>query len=275
MSNHFDPFARSYLFVPGSRPDRIAKALDSGAHAVIVDLEDAVAPEEKIVARQQVDAWLKDHPARQILLRINAIGTPWHHADLRLATAPNVVGVVLPKAEHAQALSLIADKPVLPIIESALGFAQVDAIAAHPATRRLIFGTYDFRADLGLGQSEEALLYFASRLVLVSRVAGLAPPVDGVMANLSQESGWLTEARRARELGFGGKLCIHPRQVTAVNAGFAPSEEEIRWAKKMVEGAGNRATAVIDGEFVDRPVLLRAKAIIDQIKQLASIGARS
>ncbi|MDB5889933.1 MAG: CoA ester lyase [Polaromonas sp.] len=271
MSNHFDAFARSYLFVPGSRPDRISKALESGAHAVIVDLEDAVAPEDKIDARQQVETWLENNPARQILLRINAVGTRWHYDDLRVATAPNVAAVVLPKAENAQNLALIAEKPVLPIIESALGFVQLDAIAAHPATRRLIFGTYDFRADLGLGSSDEALLYFASKLVLVSRVAGLTPPVDGVMAKLSNDSGWLREAQRARDLGFGGKLCIHPRQVGAVNAGFAPSEDEIRWAKKMIAGAGERATAVIDGEFVDRPVLLRAKAIIQQTEQLGCL----
>jgi len=264
MQDSFDAFAASYLFVPGSRPDRIAKALDCGAHAVIVDLEDAVAPGEKIRARHQTAAWLKDNPGRHILLRINSAGTDWHEEDLKVAAAPNVSAVVIPKAEHAEALSIVSGKTLLPIIESALGFSNLASIASHPGTSRLIFGTYDLRADLGLGPSAEALLYFASSLVLASRVAGLAPPIDGVMADLSNDTGWLAEARRARGLGFGGKLCIHPRQVAPVNKGFAPTGAEIAWAQNVVKSAGEAATAVVDGQFVDRPILVRAQSIIRQ-----------
>lgn len=264
MQDSFDAFAVSYLFVPGSRPDRIAKALDCGAHAVIVDLEDAVAPLDKVRARHHTAGWLKDNPGRHILLRINAAGTAWHGQDLELAAAPNVSALVIPKVERAEALPTIAGKTLLPIIESALGFSNLASIASHPGTSRLIFGTYDLRADLGLGPSAEALLYFASSLVLASRVAGLAPPVDGVMADLSNDTGWLAEARRARALGFGGKLCIHPRQVAPVNEGFAPTEAEVTWAQNVVNSAGDAAIAVVDGDFVDRPILLRAHSIVRQ-----------
>lgn len=258
----FHAVARSCLFVPGLRPDRIDKALDSGAHAVIVDLEDAVGAQEKPAAREQVARWLATNPSRHILLRINAVCTPWHADDLRLASAPNVAAVVVPKAEREELLPALGGKPLLPIIESALGFARLEAIAAQPHVSRLIFGTYDFRADLGLGADPEALLYFSSRLVLASRVAGLPAPVDGVTADVVNGAGWVAEARRARSLGFGGKLCIHPRQVAAVNEGFAPNEDEIRWATRILDAVGDKATAVVDGEFVDRPIILRARTLL-------------
>lgn len=262
MSAPDDTFARSYLFVPGTRPDRFAKALGSGAHVVIVDLEDAVAAADKPAARAQVASWLAENPALRILLRVNAAGTPWHADDLAVAAAPNVAGVVVPKAERPEALPALGDKPLLPLIESARGFAQLQAIASHPGVLRLLFGTYDLRADLGLGAEPEALLYFGSQLVLASRLAGLAAPIDGVVADLRDEAGWVTETRRARSLGFGGKLCIHPRQVAAVNEGFAPTADEIRWARRIVDAVGDQAAAVVDGEFVDRPILLRARAVL-------------
>jgi citrate lyase subunit beta/citryl-CoA lyase len=265
MPAHHDALPASYLFVPGLRPDRILRALDCGADAVIVDLEDAVAPADKAMARHQVGQWLRAHPGREVLLRINAVHTDWHADDLGLAAMENVSAVVVPKAEDARTLPAIAGKPLLPMIESAVGFANAAAIAGHPSTCRLIFGTYDFRVDLGLGDSAEALLPFASGLVLVSRVAGLAPPIDGVMANLNDETGWIADARRARALGFGGKLCIHPRQVAAVNEGFAPNDAEIAWAQKIVGGAADAGVSVVDGQFVDRPILLRAQSILRRV----------
>lgn len=264
MPDHHDTLPASYLFVPGLRPDRILRALDCGADAVIVDLEDAVAPADKVMARHRVGQWLREHPGREVLLRINAVHTDWHADDLGLAAMENVSAVVVPKAEDARTMPAIAGKPLLPMIESAVGFANVAAIAGHPATNRLMFGTYDFRVDLALGDCAEALLHFASGLVLASRVAGLAPPIDGVMADLNDERGWIAEAQRARALGFGGKLCIHPRQVAAVNEGFAPTDAEIAWAQKILGGAAGAAVAVIDGQFVDRPILLRARFILQR-----------
>lgn len=265
MPAHHDALPASYLFVPGLRPDRILRALDCGADAVIVDLEDAVSPGDKTMARHRVAQWLQQHPGRQILLRVNAVHTEWHADDLKVAAMDNVSAIVVPKSEHAQTLPAITGKPLLPMIESAAGFANVAAIAGHPSTSRLMFGTYDFRVDLGLGDSAEALLHFASGLVLASRVAGLAPPIDGVMANLNDEAGWIAQARRARALGFGGMLCIHPRQVAAVNEGFAPSEAEIAWAQQIVGGAADAAVSVVNGQFVDRPILLRARAILRRV----------
>ena len=264
MPASFNAFARSYLFVPALRTDRFAKALASGAHAVIADLEDAVPVKDKESAREALSQWLKENPGCPMMMRANAAGTPWHEDDLRLAALPNVVAVVVPKAERAEEMPTLRDTALIPIIETGRGFEQLEAIAAHSGVRRLVFGTYDFRADLNLGDAPEALLYFSSRLVLASRLANLPSPVDGVMVNVLDDSGWLAEARRARSIGFGGKLCIHPRQVQAVNEGFSPSAAEVAWADKVVAGVGERETAVVDGQFVDRPVLLRARAILQQ-----------
>lgn len=262
MPPPFESLARSFLFVPGARPDRFDKALASGAHAVIVDLEDAVAPAEKADAREHVAHWLREHPQYRVLLRVNAVGTPWHAEDMALARAPGVAAVVLPKAEKADDLPASNGKSLLPIIESAQGIDELRAIASHPDVKRLLFGTYDFRADLGLGDAPEALLPFGAQLVLASRLAGLGPPVDGVSADLKNEAAWVAEARRSRMMGFGGKLCIHPAQVACVNGGFAPTQEELSWARRVTEAMRDQATAVVDGQFVDKPVLLRAQALL-------------
>lgn len=257
-------FARSFLFVPGTRPDRFAKALDSGAHAVIVDLEDAVDPADKPTARKQVLSWLGHHPQHRVLVRVNASGTPWHMEDLVLASSPGVAGVVLPKAERPDEFPRVTDKTLLPIIETAVGFDHLRAIASHPAVCRILFGTYDFRADLGLGDAPEALLPFSMQLVLASRLASLQAPVDGVAVNLDDGPEALSEVRRSRAQGFGGKLCIHPRQVGCINEGFSPTKKELSWAQRVVDALRDQASALVDGEFVDRPVLLRARALLAQ-----------
>lgn len=256
---------RSYLFVPASRPERYAKAFAAGAHAVIVDLEDAVAPAEKDAARAALASALP--PEAPALVRINAAGTPWFDDDLRLCRDRRVTAVVVPKAEDAAVLGHIhamldARARILPLIESARGLWHADGIARAPGVGRLLFGSIDFQLDLGVADDE--LVAYRAQLVLVSRVAELPPPVDGVTTAIDDADALERDLKRARRLGFGGKLCIHPKQVGPVNAAFRPAPDEVAWARRVVAaaaGSGGAAVAV-DGRMVDRPVLLTAQAII-------------
>ena len=257
--------ARSYLFVPGNRPERFARACSSGAHAVIVDLEDAVQPAEKDAARAALAAWVS--PANPVIVRVNAADTPWHAADLELCKAPGVAGIVLPKAEfisnHLIDICESGDRHILPLIETAAGFDAARKIAASPRVQRLLFGSIDFQVDLGIDGEGDELLFFRSQLVLVSRLAGLQAPVDGVCTEIDEPETLEADTLRGKRLGFGGKLCIHPRQVPLVNARFAPSMEEITWAKRVLEAAdkANGAAVAVDGRMVDRPVILKAERI--------------
>ena len=263
---------RSYLFVPGNRPDRYAKALAAGADAVIVDLEDAVPPNDKPSGRASLAAWLS--PEHPVLIRVNSSESQWFREDLALCKKPGVAGVLLPKAEGAEDIRAIAEHsasatPILPLIETARGFWNAHALAQGPKVQRFIFGTIDFQLDLGIQGEEEELLYFRSQLVLVSRVAGLEPPVDGVTTSIDDPERIRTDTLRARRLGFGAKLCIHPRQVSPVNGCFEPSAEEESWARRIMEAAEavHGAVVSVDGKMVDRPVMARAEAVLARIKQ--------
>ena len=258
----------SYLFVPGNRTDRIEKARLSGADAVIVDLEDAVAPESKMTARNAVANALS--PQNPVYLRINGPDTSWFKEDLKLCSYPGVRGVVLPKAEtrdHVMEVTkcLGLDVAVLPLIETAAGFANINTIAASGHVNRLVFGTIDFQLDLGINGEEEELLYFRSELVLVSKIAGIQPPVDGVTVALDDPVQLRKETMRSKRIGFGGKLCIHPKQVQVVNECFAPTKEEVLWAQRVMgaSSAAGGAAVAVDGKMVDKPVMLKAQAILE------------
>ncbi|NMG03881.1 HpcH/HpaI aldolase/citrate lyase family protein [Azoarcus taiwanensis] len=259
--------ARSWLFVPGNRPERFEKALASGADAVILDLEDAVAPADKDAAREAVAAWLS--PDRPVYLRINAADTEWFADDLELVGNPGVAGVVLPKAEAADILARVAVRlppaaVLLPLVETGFGVARAETLAAQPRVLRLMFGTIDFQLDLGIDGEDEELAFFRSKLVLASRLAGVQPPIDGVTTAIRDLDRLQADTQRARRMGFGGKLCIHPDQIATVNRAFAPSDEELAWAYRVVEAAGaaDGAAVAVDGKMVDRPVLLRAQRMI-------------
>ncbi len=262
---------RTLLFVPGNRPDRFDKAAACGADAVILDLEDAVAPHAKAQARDAVANWLS--PEREVLVRVNGTETPWFQDDIAMALAPGVAGIVLPKVEGLDegliAACVAAQKAILPMVESAVGLSNVGLIALASGVQRLIFGSLDFQEDLGIDGDELELLAYRSQLVLVSRLAGLAAPVDGVSAVLHDPESLRASALRARRQGFGGKLCIHPAQIGVVNAAFAPSERELSWARQVLEVAGHAQGAVVavDGAMVDRPLILKARAILDQFRQ--------
>lgn len=258
-------YAATWLFVPGSRPDRFVKAQGAGADIVIFDLEDAVIPSDKDSARASIDEHLTA-AAIGTAVRINPPGTPWHEADLDLVASIQCP-VILPKAEDPLAIASIARRtgtPVIPLIETAAGVMNCAAIAATEGVPRLTLGNADLSTQLGTDPSDRtALLWTRSTLVTVSASAGIAAPIDGVTLSVNEPDLAASDAEHARSLGFGGKLCIHPSQVQPVAAAFSPSANDVAWAKRVVEAAviGDSVT-VVDGNMIDRPVVLRAQSII-------------
>lgn len=263
-------FTRSALFVPGNRPERFAKALASGADIVIVDFEDAVAEEDKAAARGYLQTFLSQHPDVRVMVRVNAAGHAQHQADLTLCREQaGVVGIVLPKAESAaQVKAVVATgKPVWPIIESAQGVTMVAAMAACAGVQRLTFGALDLALDLGMkpgSPGAEAIfdqLRFA--LLLHSRINGLEPPLDSVYPDFEDDHGLADAMVRGRDMGMGGALCIHPRQVPVIHAALAPSPEEKAWAQRVVQAAeGGSAAFKVDGQMIDAPVISRARRLL-------------
>jgi citrate lyase subunit beta / citryl-CoA lyase len=262
-----EPAPRSYLFVPGNRPDRYAKACAAGADAVIVDLEDAVPAPEKPGARESLARWL--NPAQPVHVRINSAATSWFEEDAALCRQPGVAAIMLPKTEGADDVRRVEDitynaAPVLALIETARGFANIAGIAER--VTRLVFGALDFQLDLGIRGDTDELLYFRSQLVLVSRLAGLAPPVDGINTEIDDPERLRSATLRAIRLGFGGKLCIHPKQIPHVNGCFRPTEEDVAWARRVIEAANASQGGAVaaQGEMVDRPIILRAERILKE-----------
>lgn len=274
MDDAVDMAARSWLFVLGDRPDRFDKARASGADRVIVDLEDAVRPAHKEAAREAVAAYLA--PGRPVYVRVNGAATPWHDADLEAVCRPGLAGVVLPKAEDAATIRHVADRlrgaglpgaTVAPLVESARGVWRARRLAAaDPLVERLLFGALDLALDLGasVGPDEAELLLARQAVVLASRVAGVAPPIDGIAERIDDEEGLRAACERARRLGFGGKLAIHPRQVAAINGAFTPTPAEVAWARRVVAAydAAPGGAARVDGRMVDRPVVERARRVL-------------
>ena len=263
---------RSYLFVPGTRPDRFAKACASGADAVVLDLEDSVAPADKAKARVAIAEWLT--AAQPVMVRVNTSDSEWFREDLGLGKKPGIAGVLVPKAERVEEIRLIVEAfgprvPILAQIETAQGFRSTLALAGAPQVRNLLFGSIDFQLDLGINAEEDELLYFRSQIVLDSRLAGIEPPVDGVTTDIHATELVRADALRAKRLGFSGKMCIHPKQVPVVNECFLPTAEEETWARRVVEASAGAPGAAIsvDGKMVDRPVLARAEVILAKAAQ--------
>ncbi len=263
--------ARSFLFVPAARPERFAKALASGADAVIIDLEDAVAPEDKDAARHMLaggfDALTPADRAR-LVVRINAAGTPWCDGDRTLVQrlgAGGLAAVMLPKAESVAALSgWPAGLGLLPLVESVEGLTATDELAAAPGVLRLAFGNLDFQADAGMAceADEPELMPVRLALVLASRRAGIAPPVDGITAATDDAPQVTAAAQRARRMGFGAKLCIHPAQVAPVHAAFTPDAAQLDWARRVLAAAQGQGGAFrLDGRMVDAPVIRLAQRV--------------
>ncbi len=253
--------ARTVLFVPGDRPDRFAKAAAAGADAVVVDLEDAVAPADKDAARAHAVAWLE--AGNEAVVRVNAVGTPWHDADVAALAG---AAIMLPKAERPADVER-AGRVVVPLVETAAGLAAAREVCAVAGVVRPAFGSIDLAAELGVDPgSHTALLHARSALVLAAAAAGCAPPLDGVTTALDDPRALRRDTAHAVELGFTGKLCVHPRQIGPVHDALRPSDEDIAWARRVLaagESAGESAVAV-DGRLVDRPVRLRARRLLDR-----------
>ncbi len=268
--------ARTFLFVPADRPERLARAFASGADAVIVDLEDAVAPARKDPARDLLATAFAERTVSErarLLVRVNAPGTSWWADDLRLAArlaADGLGGLMLPKAESAFELAEAAhmagpEVALVPLVESAAGLAALDVLARAPQVLRLAFGHLDFQADVGLAcEADEAeLVPVRLAIVLAARRAELAAPIDGVTPDWRDAERLAADTRRARRGGFGAKLCIHPEQVAPIHAAFTPTAAELDWARRVCAAASaSGGVASVDGKMVDAPVVRLAQRLI-------------
>lgn len=286
---------RTLLFAPANNARHAAKALTSAADGTILDLEDAVAIREKPAARVAAHDLLAHRAATYpaAFVRINALTTPFAYADLHAVVGPGLHGVIVPKTESAEHMAIVdwllsqlerdRDLPpggieVMPIIETAAGLTQMASIArASPRVRRLNFGSGDFSLDTNMVwvAGHPGLLWARIQTVIASRAAGLEPPIDTVFADLSDSAGLRAEAQVAQQLGFAGKACIHPDQVTIVNEVFTPSAAEVAKAQRIVaafheaELAGV-ASFSLDGQFVDYPVAAKAQRMVS----LAALSER-
>lgn len=265
--------ARTLLFVPGNRPERFEKAVRAGADAVVLDLEDAVPLSAKQEAREAVRAqWAAlVSLGVPLVIRINAANGDLGLGDIELLTQlPSLAGVMVPKAESAATLddvsACLPGVAVLPLIESAAGYTALPSIAAASSVLRLVVGHIDFMADTGIQCSgdERELDSLRFAVSMATRARQLALPVDGVTAAIDDEERLREDTRRALRFGFGGKLCIHPKQVAGVHEALRPSSDELAWARRVVaadEAAGGAAVQV-DGRMVDVPVVIQARRML-------------
>lgn len=266
---------RSFLFVPATQPERIVKALDSNADIVIVDLEDAVAPDEKSKGRQALSHFLDNYPSAQIIVRVNPVTSREFREDISLCGSyAGIVGVMLPKVEtvHQIEQATAIKKPVWPLIETARGLIALSTLVFTQGIERLTFGSVDLATDLNLkpgsAGADKLLDQCRYELVLCSRSAGLPPPVESVVPEINDLSKVENTAIQASEMGFSGMLCIHPKQLSIIHSAFSPSEHELAWAHQVIEGASRCAGAFqLHGKMIDAPVIERAKMLLRRAKQ--------
>lgn len=271
-----DPPIRSYLYVPGDEPRKMEKALASDADAVVFDLEDAVAPERKEIARDAVADLLSSVPPKPCFVRVNKPGSAYIEGDVEAVAGPHLAGLRLPKVESAQAVLRIVElleaygcgAVVQCLIESALGLELAFEIAcSHQRVASIGIGEADLSADLGV-RSDEGLLYARSRIVAASRAAGLPNPVQSVYTNVKDADGLRRSTQRGKTLGFVGRSVIHPAQVAIVNEVFTPTGQEVAGARELLHtleaaaGDGSGAFALPDGRFVDEAVVRSARSTL-------------
>jgi len=257
------------LFLPADRIDRFDKAVASTADAVILDLEDAVSPSARAGARDGLRALASRIATAPVpvILRINAVGTSDHADDLAIARDLPLAGIMLAKAESADDVANVASacgREIVSLIETARGLAAARAIATRSA--RLAFGSLDFAVDLGCSHDRDMLAPARTELVMASRLAGIAAPLDGVTTAIDDAALIEDDARYASRMGFGGKLLIHPAQIAPAAAGLSPDASEVAWARRIiaaaVESAAGSGALSVAGTMVDAPVFRRAERII-------------
>ena len=284
------PF-RSWLFAPGNHSRRVEKALSLDADVVILDLEDAVAIGEKLTTRGGVVSALQGPRSGLGYIRINAYDTDFCYGDLCTVIAKGVDGIILPKVETADQIKsvdwlvsqleknadlTIGSIDIMPIIETGLGVANVRKIAeAGTRVRRLSFGAGDYSKDMRINWTlnESEMNHARAEIALASRAAGLDPPVDTVWIHVKDTEGCQRSAQAVRDMGYQGKLCIHPDQIEPVNSAFTPSGEEVAFSKKIVTAfdeaeASGLASIQVDGYFVDYPIVDQARRTLALMKNI-------
>lgn len=284
------PIIRSVLFVPGNQPRLINKAMATAADRVIIDLEDAVPADEKQATRRVVNEALLQNPDRSLWVRVNGPDTKWIHDDLAAVMVSGIGGIMVPKLETPSQVAAVCrwisknTKPqeidieklfFIPLIETALSVENAYGIAIESVkygkNAQLAFGAADFTTDMGINLTNtgDELMYPRARIAVASRAAGVRAPMDTpYMVDIRDTENLRADAKRARTLGFQGKLCVHPSQVDVVNNVFSPKQSEIEFAGRVIaaydtairEGKG---AVQLDGKFVDAPVVERARQIVD------------
>lgn len=254
----------SPLFVPGDRPERFAKAEASGADAVILDLEDAVDASVKDAARANVQAF-QPSGETPFMVRLNGADTEYWDEDLKAIAARTLrpAALLVPKAESLDALAEAAKlAPVIALIESARGMARLESLLSVQGVVGLAFGSLDYALDLGCSPDWEPLTLARQTLVFQAKLAGLPPPIDGVTPVFDNPGLIEADAARARAMGFGGKLAIHPRQLEPIRKAFVPTEAEQLWAKRVIEAATSDSAISVDGRMIDKPLVEAARQVL-------------
>lgn len=273
---------KSWLFVPGNETDKLPKALNSNADVVIIDWEDAVAPNRKAAARQATHEILATtEPRPRVVLRVNSFPTAAYAEDIQALDDLPIAAVMIAKVSEPGEVLEIAEMgyPVIPLIESALAIENAYQIAkAHPMVERLVLGTMDLMADLGAQWEPDgpSLHYLRSRLLVAGQAAGLAGSIDGVYPLLNDMSGLHQEATTARKMGFAGKLVIHPRQIDIVHQVFSPTPEEVEEALLTINTfdeavAAGRSAIRIGERMIDPPMVIWAQNVL----RMAGTDARN
>jgi citrate lyase subunit beta/citryl-CoA lyase len=268
---------RSVLFSPGDQPDLMRKAPDSGADVVAFDLEDAVRPSAKASAREQVNDVLHEiDPDCEVCVRVNPPGVAAGD-DLEgiLAGEPRLDSVMLPKVGDADDVTALArmlddhgaDLPILATVESADGALHAGEIARAGATDAVLFGAEDLAADLGATRTDEGteVLYARQRVVTAASAAGV-DAIDTLWTDFEDMKGLRTDTERAIEMGYDGKMAIHPRQVTVINEAFTPAADRVDWAQSVLAARDRAETGVfeVDGEMIDAPLIAQAERILER-----------
>ena len=267
---------RSVLFVPGTRPDRFASAIASGADAIVFDLEDSVDRSKKTEARMAVSAFLSQPPATPaaLFVRVNTVDSAWHQEDLEsFKGLQTIAGIVLPKAEMPAHVAAVAEGMaagrVIPLIETARGVLNAPAIAAAAdSIPALLFGAEDLTAQIGIPRTIDGdeLVVARSQVVLAATSVG-ADAIDAVFIDINAADDLRRDARRARAMGFRGKMAIHPSQIPVIHEVFSPSPAERAQAQRIVDAfdraqATGEAVIRLDDRMVDMPVVVRARRLL-------------
>ena len=265
---------KSWLFVPATRMDRVAKAFASGADAVIVDLEDAVAQEDKVQARQAVQSYYHSQDYQPIWLRINRAGSAEFAHDIALCQQlPNLAGIILAKAEQAAAIEYMYQAthlPVIALIESALGLAHIPAMAGATGLLAFSYGFLDLCNDLNVQVGTTAADIIANQiryqLIVTSKVQGLLAPIDTIYPDFQDDNGLSARVQLWSQMGLSGMLCIHPKQVAVINNTLQPSDAELDFAKRVIGEYERSHEAVfkIDGMMVDAPVIEHCRQLLEK-----------